>query len=108
MKRIVLAGGRGFIGQNLADKFSSLGFEVIIISRQSNLKDSKYKSIGWDRSEDILEALEGSDLLVNLAGKSVNCRYTERNKSQILESRISTTQILGNAILKPRHLFPKQ
>ena len=100
MNKIVLAGGTGFIGQYLANKFSHLGFEIIIISRQSNLKDAKYKNIDWDHPENILQAIENSALLINLAGKSVNCRYHEQNRTEILRSRTATTQILGNAVLK--------
>ncbi|MGR3764281.1 TIGR01777 family oxidoreductase [Rossellomorea sp. NS-SX7] len=91
VKKIVLAGGTGFVGQYLEEQFSSLGYEVMIISRNN-------PNITWDNTKELIRALEGSDLLINLAGKSVNCRYNEKNKNEILLSRTETTEILGSAI----------
>jgi uncharacterized protein (TIGR01777 family) len=95
-KKIVLAGGTGFVGKYLENKFSEAGFQVIIISRQPN-------HIGWSDQQQIIQALDGAELLINLAGKSVNCRYNQQNKDEILNSRIQTTQQLGEAILKCRN-----
>ncbi|MFO1444881.1 TIGR01777 family oxidoreductase [Bacillus sp. Bva_UNVM-123] len=92
MNKVVLAGGTGFIGKYFETKFQDLGYEVKNISRQSH-------NISWDSSEGIGEALEDAELLINLAGKSVNCRYNEKNKREIMVSRISTTEILGRSIL---------
>ncbi|MFC4560100.1 TIGR01777 family oxidoreductase [Virgibacillus kekensis] len=91
MKKIVLAGGTGFIGEYFQKKFNELGYEVKIISR-------KPRYISWDNKKEIIEALENAEMLVNLAGKSVNCRYNEANKREIMNSRIRTTNILGEAI----------
>ncbi|MDY7224392.1 TIGR01777 family oxidoreductase [Halalkalibacterium halodurans] len=91
-KKIVLAGGTGFIGQYLQQRFEENGDEVVIISRRA-------PHVSWDDSEAVREALEGADMLVNLAGKSVNCRYNEQNKKAILQSRIDTTNKLGEAVL---------
>ncbi|TES51560.1 TIGR01777 family protein [Halalkalibacterium halodurans] len=91
-KKIVLAGGTGFIGQYLQQRFVENGDEVVIISRRA-------PHVSWDDSEAVREALEGADMLVNLAGKSVNCRYNEQNKKAILQSRIDTTNKLGEAVL---------
>ncbi|WP_053367990.1 TIGR01777 family oxidoreductase [Bacillus sp. FJAT-27245] len=91
MKKIVLAGGTGFIGEYLKNKFVKLGYEVIIISRQNH-------AVSWEDRHGIVEALEGAELLINLAGKSVNCRYNEKNKKEIMKSRILTTSILGECI----------
>ena len=90
-KKVVLAGGTGFIGQYLEKRFKDQGYEVHIISRQSN-------QILWKDHRGIVAALEGAELVVNLAGKSVNCRYNAKNKKEILESRTKTTQLLGNAV----------
>jgi uncharacterized protein (TIGR01777 family) len=95
-KKIVIAGGTGFIGKYLAAQFRKLGFEVIIISRQKD-------SVHWNDNERIINALEGSIMLINLAGKSVDCRYNEKNKKEILKSRIETTKALGEAILQCNH-----
>ena len=90
-KRIVIAGGTGFIGKYFAENFQSLGYEVQIISRGTNY-------INWENTRAIKEALDGAELLINLAGKSVNCRYNAKNKKEILNSRTHTTQVLGNAL----------
>ncbi|MBB6454618.1 hypothetical protein HNQ94_003107 [Salirhabdus euzebyi] len=92
MKKIVIAGGTGFIGEYFKRKFIELGYEVKIISRQPLY-------VSWDDKSGIIEALEGAELLVNLAGKSVNCRYNEKNKNEIMHSRTETTSILGESIL---------
>lgn len=91
-KKIVLAGGTGFIGQYLAQQFRDAGYEVLIISRQA-------PNILWEQQDRIVEALEGAELLINLAGKSVDCRYNAKNKATILNSRVETTEALGEAIL---------
>jgi uncharacterized protein len=92
-KKIVIAGGTGFIGQYLQKKFLEKGENVIIISRQS-------PNVSWDRPDEIVQSLEGADMLINLAGKSVDCRYNEKNKADIFKSRTDTTNILGKALLQ--------
>jgi uncharacterized protein len=91
VKKVVIAGGTGFVGQYLEGKFSGSGFEVKIISRRE-------PHITWENRNEIIQALDGSDLLINLAGKSVNCRYNDSNKKEILKSRTETTEILGKAL----------
>ena len=91
MGKVVLAGGTGFIGQFFEKEFKKKGDQVHIISRKEG-------HISWDDKRSIVKALEGAELLINLAGKSVNCRYNERNKREIMESRKRTTVILGEAI----------
>jgi hypothetical protein len=92
-KKIVIAGGTGFVGKYLTQKFTALGYEVIIISRQP-------KHIHWENTEAITESLENAEMLINLAGKSVDCRYNKKNKQEIFSSRIETTNALGAAILQ--------
>ena len=92
-KKIIIAGGTGFTGDYLTKKFTSLGYKVIIISRQKD-------HINWNDTTAITTVLENSEMLINLAGKSVDCRYNEKNKKEIYDSRINTTKILGDAILK--------
>ena len=91
MKKVVIAGGTGFIGTYMARRFEESGYEVLIVSRSP-------EHISWNPIE-LIQALEGAELLVNLAGRSINCRYTEENRKAILESRINTTLWLGNALL---------
>lgn len=91
MKKIVLAGGTGFIGEYFLEEFTKLGYRVEIISRNPSY-------ISWNNIDRIVDALENSEALINLAGKSVNCRYNDKNKHEILHSRLETTNILGEAI----------
>jgi uncharacterized protein (TIGR01777 family) len=92
-RKVILAGGTGFIGRYLEDKFNNLGYEVKIISRQDG-------HISWNNKAGIVEAMENSEMLINLAGKSVDCRYNTKNKEEILRSRTETTRTLGQALLE--------
>ncbi len=92
MKKVVLAGGTGFVGQYLERQFRKQGYQVIIISRKPH-------HVNWTDYAGMLNALEGAEMLINLAGKSVNCRYTRANKREIFDSRMETTEALGAAIL---------
>ncbi len=92
-RKIILAGGTGFVGRYLKEQFTNSGYEVVIISRHKN-------SIQWQDTKAIVEAIDNSEMLINLAGKSVDCRYNEKNKAEILKSRTETTKILGEAILQ--------
>lgn len=98
-KKVVIAGGTGFIGQYLEKKFTELGYEVIIISRQP-------QHLLWTDHTQIAEALDGAEMLINLAGKSVNCRYNEKNRKEILHSRTETTELLGNLLLNCKNPPP--
>jgi uncharacterized protein len=91
-KKVILAGGTGFIGQYFEKQFIELGYDVKHISRQP-------QHISWNDKAAIVDALEDSELLINLAGKSVNCRYHETNKKEIMNSRLGTTNILGESVL---------
>ena len=97
--KIVIAGGTGFTGKYFTQKFIASGYEVIIISRQLN-------HINWNNTTAIIAALENATMLINLAGKSVDCRYNEKNKKEIFDSRINTTKILGVAILQCKNPPP--
>lgn len=96
MKKIVLAGGTGFIGTYFKNRFISEQAKVEMISRRPG-------HIPWNDHEAIVEALEGADMLINLAGKSVNCRYHARNRELIMNTRIETTHILGKAVEACQH-----
>lgn len=86
-KKVVLAGGTGFIGRYLQKRFSKEGYEVFIISRSG-------EHISWKDDLGIKKALQNAEVLINLAGKSVDCRYTKKNKELILSSRVDTTNKL--------------
>ena len=89
--RIVLAGGSGFIGDYLAREFRARGADVAVIGRRG--PDAR-----WGNTAAITDVLDGADLLINLAGKSVDCRYTDENRAEILRSRVATTTELARAI----------
>lgn len=99
MKKIVVAGANGFLGKYLCHWFHRLGWEVVGLSRNGGVTPVA-REVVWDgRSMGPWAAeLEGAEVLVNLAGKSVNCRYHDRNKAAIFESRLASTAVLGEAI----------
>ncbi|NEN06236.1 DUF1731 domain-containing protein [Diaminobutyricibacter tongyongensis] len=90
-ERIVIAGASGFIGRYLADAFRADGADVALIGRAG-------PDASWGNTGAITDLLEGADLLVNLAGKSVNCRYGPANRAEILRSRVATTRELADAV----------
>src|SRR5450830_1961639 len=89
---VVIAGASGFIGQYLRRRFTQDGWGVRTIGR------SPGDTAGWDDDGAMTAALDGADLLVNLAGRTVNCRYNRRNRAEILDSRVSTTAKLGSSV----------
>ena len=95
MKKVVIAGGTGFIGSYLVKRFEEAGYKVLIISRNP-------EHVSW-KPTDLTEAFEDAEIVVNLAGKSINCRHTAENKKAIINSRLNTTIWIGNAILACIH-----
>lgn len=89
--RAVLAGGSGFIGQALIRDLVRRGYTVTQIGRSG-------PDATWSEPGRVAELIDGSDLLVNLAGRSVGCRYHDRNRNEIYASRIDTTQQLHDAV----------
>ncbi|HEY0067292.1 MAG TPA: TIGR01777 family oxidoreductase [Flavisolibacter sp.] len=100
INRIVLAGGSGYLGRVLADYYKDKAHDIVILSRKAHAPQGNVRYLVWDgRTYGAwTEALEGCDLLVNLSGKNVNCRYTEQNRREILSSRVEPTKALGEAI----------
>ncbi|WP_312076407.1 TIGR01777 family oxidoreductase [Chryseobacterium sp.] len=94
--KIIIAAGTGFLGKNLEEYFTEKGNKVYILTRNPKRKNEIY----WDAKTlgEWKNLLEGSDVLINLAGKSVDCRYTEKNKKEIFDSRIESTKVLQQAI----------
>lgn len=106
-KKIIIAGGTGFIGQQLAHWFGTNNSVFILTRGNANEHNNAYGSataqatyLQWDGATlgSWAKVLEGADLLINLAGKSVNCRYNKKNKAQIFSSRINATKVLGQAV----------
>jgi len=99
-KKIVLAGGNGYLGSLFANYYRDKADEIIILSRTSKPAVENITTQVWDgRTEgDWQTALKGADMLINLCGKNVNCRYTKANREEIITSRIIPTTLLGRAI----------
>ncbi|PTT64090.1 TIGR01777 family oxidoreductase [Arthrobacter sp. HMWF013] len=95
---VVLAGASGFIGTCLRDHFERDGWKVRTIGRRA--APGAADSANWNDDGAITRVLDGADLLVNLAGRSVNCRYNARNRAAIRNSRVSTTEALGRALAR--------
>lgn len=89
--RVVIGGSTGFMGRHLVRALRSEGREVITISRSG-------ADLAWSDADGIAKAIDGSALVIGLAGKSVNCRYTPENRAAIFSSRLETTATLSKAI----------
>lgn len=96
--KILVPGGSGHLGTLVANYFFHAGHDVVVLSR--NPQSHPWKTVGWDgRSLGTwVSELEDTDVVINLAGRSVDCRYHAKNRSVILNSRIESTRILGQAI----------
>jgi uncharacterized protein (TIGR01777 family) len=91
MRRIVIAGAHGFMGTRFAELYRAEGDSVATIGRRD-------ADAVWGETASITRLVDGADVLVNLAGKSVDCRYNERNRAEIFRSRLETTAELGRAV----------
>src|SRR3954464_4770032 len=100
-RRIILAGGRGFLGQLLANYLQTRGWEPVVLTRAPS-PTAQFKEIGWDAQTigDWTKLLEGAEAVINLVGRSVNCRYNTENRRAIMDSRIESTRVLGEAIAR--------
>jgi uncharacterized protein (TIGR01777 family) len=98
--RIVLPGGSGFLGRSLARYFAAQGRDLVILSRREAPAAPGIRTIRWDGTAlgDWRRELDGAAAVVNLAGRSVNCRYDERHRREIYDSRLRSTAVLGEAM----------
>lgn len=96
--KIVIPGGTGQVGTVLARHFHAEGHEVVVISRGS--KPAPWKVVKWDGQNlgSWSNELEGADVLINLTGRIVNCRYNYKNRCEIWASRSRSVRILGKAL----------
>jgi len=99
-KRIVIAGGSGFLGLSMAEAFASAGAEVTIVSRSVPKASGSWKHVAWDGRTvgDWTQVVDGCDAVVNLAGRTVNCIKTPDHCDEILRSRVESTRVLGEAM----------
>jgi uncharacterized protein (TIGR01777 family) len=96
--KIVVPGGSGHVGTILARAFHRDGHDVVVLSRHPRVQP--WRVVQWDGATlgGWSTELDGSDAVINLAGRSVNCRYTASNRREILESRVFSTGVVGQAI----------
>ena len=101
--KIIISGGSGQVGTILARAFHQRGEEVVVLSRRPSRQP--WKTIAWDAESlgDWAKELDGSDAVINLAGRSVNCRYTPANRRSIIDSRVRSTHVIGEAIAQAVH-----
>ncbi|PYV14429.1 MAG: TIGR01777 family protein [Acidobacteria bacterium] len=101
MKKVVVAGGTGFLGRSLSTHLTARGYQPVILTRSPKTTND-IREIVWDglTPGDWVHELEGAVAVVNLAGRSVDCRYHERNRRLIMESRVNSTRVIGEAIAK--------
>ena len=96
--KIVIPGGSGQVGTVLARAFHAAGDEVVVLRRHP--ASQPWRVVEWDGAHGGAweRTIDGSDVVVNLAGRSVNCRYHEKNRRQMMESRVLSTRAVGRAI----------
>ena len=109
--KLIIAAGTGFLGNVLIQHFNNKFEEIVILTRGKSEIKNNIKYVNWNAKtfSGWEKEIENADVIINLAGKSVDCRYTEKNKAEILASRIESTKILNEAILlcenPPKHFI---
>lgn len=100
-RRIILAGGSGFLGQIIARHLQPRGWTPVVLTR-SPRPQASFEELVWDGRTvgEWAKRLEGADAVLNLAGRSVNCRYTPENRRAIMDSRVDATRAIGQAIAR--------
>lgn len=100
MKRIILAGGSGFVGQALAPILVERGFNVVVLTRDDSHGEDAVEHLHWDGRTlgDWAKAIDGAEAIVNLTGKNINCRHNDDNRREIVRSRVDSVRVLGEAV----------
>ncbi|HXG56185.1 MAG TPA: NAD-dependent epimerase/dehydratase family protein, partial [Vicinamibacterales bacterium] len=96
--KVVIPGGSGQVGTVLARAFHGAGHDVVVLSRRPDARP--WRVVAWDGATlgGWQREIDGADVVINLAGRSVNCRYTHANREELLQSRALSTQVVGQAI----------
>lgn len=100
--KIVIPGGTGQVGGILRRAFADAGQEVVVLSRRPEQLEAGVRHVVWDGRTlgAWADEIDGADVVVNLAGRSVSCRYTDANLAQMMDSRVDSTRVVGEAIAK--------
>jgi uncharacterized protein (TIGR01777 family) len=98
--KIVIPGGTGHLGTILASAFHANGHAVLVLGRRPTPVPWQVERWDGQRVGEWARHVDGCDVVINLAGRSVNCRYTEQHKREILESRLASTRAVGEAIAR--------
>lgn len=100
--KVVIPGGSGQVGQLLARDFVQRGDEVVILTRRQQVGAGQ--AVRWDGKSlgPWCDEIDGADVVINLAGRSVNCRYNEQNLKQMMDSRVDSTRVVGEAIAQAK------
>ena len=98
-KRIVIAGGSGFIGRALAQEFSAQNFEVVILTRTPRARADNVREVEWDGKHigEWIQNLDGAEAVINLTGKNINCPHTPENLDAIIASRVDSVVAIAAA-----------
>ena len=104
-QQIVIAGGSGFIGRALTGRLVSADYEVVVLSRAPSPARANVLFVQWDGRSlgEWASRIDGAAAVVNLTGRSINCRHTPENRRVILESRVDSVRVLGQAMAKARN-----
>lgn len=103
-KRVVLAGGSGFLGRLLARRLSALNSDVVVLTRSAAARIEGARVLPWDGKTlgEWGSVVDGAEAIVNLTGKSVDCRPTEANRREIVSSRVDSVRVLAEAVARCR------
>ncbi len=96
--KFVIPGGSGQVGSVLARAFQAEGHEVVVLSRSA--QQASWRVVPWSFGDlsGWAGELDGADVVINLAGRSVNCRYTPANRKEIIDSRVESVRAVGKAV----------
>jgi len=99
-RRIIIAGGSGFVGSSVARRLRERGDEVIVLTRRPRVRPDKVREVAWDGATlgNWEQYLDGADALINLTGKNINCVFTPENRRLIVESRVNSVRVLREAV----------
>ena len=103
--KVVIPGGTGQVGTVLARAFQRDGHDVVVLGRHLRGEAAVWRTAQWDGVTlgEWGREVDGADVVINLAGRNVNCRYTAKHRHEIMQSRVVSTRVVGEAIAAARH-----